>query len=169
MEHMNLRRELASPRPSYDATRHCRAEGDVARVRCDKPQPLSAACVRVPLGSLARQGVRGRAGDRRLEREHRTSLVPVAWVRQLALLVETGLACSRVPSASSYSGASQSHLQMYLMHVFPPPLLTWQIHNGSITFLHLAFSPVIRILHKNGFEPIRQKTRFFPSKKPESA
>ena len=46
---------------------------------------------------------------------------------------------------------------------------TWEIHNGSITFLHLAFSPVFRILHKNGFEPIRQKTRFFPSKKPESA
>ena len=45
---------------------------------------------------------------------------------------------------------------------------TWR-YNGSITFLHLAFSPVFRILHKNGFEPIRQKTRFFPSKKPESA
>jgi hypothetical protein len=29
--------------------------------------------------------------------------------------------------------------------------------------------PVFRILHKNGFEPIRKKTRFFPSKKPESA
>ena len=46
---------------------------------------------------------------------------------------------------------------------------TCEIHNGSITFLHLAFSPVFRILHKNGFEPIRQKSRFFPSKKPESA
>jgi hypothetical protein len=42
-------------------------------------------------------------------------------------------------------------------------------HNGSITFLHLAFSPVFRILHKNGSEPIRLKNRFFPSKKPESA
>jgi hypothetical protein len=30
-------------------------------------------------------------------------------------------------------------------------------------------SPRFRILHKNGFEPIRHKTRFFPSKKPESA
>jgi hypothetical protein len=36
-----------------------------------------------------------------------------------------------------------------------------EIHNGSITFLYLAFSPVFRILHKNGFAPIRQKTRFF--------
>jgi hypothetical protein len=44
-----------------------------------------------------------------------------------------------------------------------------EIHNDSITFLHVAFSPVFRILHKNGFEPIRQKPRFFPSKKPESA
>ena len=25
---------------------------------------------------------------------------------------------------------------------------TWEIHNGSITFLHLDFSPVFRILHK---------------------
>jgi len=45
----------------------------------------------------------------------------------------------------------------------------WQIHNGSITCLHIAFPPVFRILYKNGFEPIRHKTRFFPSKKPESA
>jgi hypothetical protein len=37
----------------------------------------------------------------------------------------------------------------------------WEIHNGSITFLHLAFSPVFRILYKNGFEPIRQKNRSF--------
>ena len=44
-----------------------------------------------------------------------------------------------------------------------------EIHNGSVTCLDLAFSPVFRILHKNGFEPIRQKSRFFPSKKPESA
>jgi hypothetical protein len=28
--------------------------------------------------------------------------------------------------------------------------LTWQIHNGSITFLHLAFSPVFRILSDFG-------------------
>jgi hypothetical protein len=37
---------------------------------------------------------------------------------------------------------------------------TWEIHNGSITFLHLAFSPVFRILHKNGFEPSAQKPDF---------
>ena len=43
-----------------------------------------------------------------------------------------------------------------------------KIHNDSITFLNLAFPPVFRILHKNGFEPIRQKSRFFPSKKPDS-
>ena len=43
-----------------------------------------------------------------------------------------------------------------------------QIHNGSIPCLHIAFPPVFRILHKNGFEPIR-KTRFFPSKKPDYA
>jgi len=36
----------------------------------------------VPLGSLARQGVRGRAGDRRLEREHRTSLVALDEIAQ---------------------------------------------------------------------------------------
>jgi hypothetical protein len=36
--------------------------------------------------------------------------------------------------------------------------------NKTQAFLHPPFS---RILHKNGCEPIRQKTRFFPSKKPE--
>ncbi len=33
----------------------------------------------------------------------------------------------------------------------------FDVHNGSITFLYLAFSPVFRILHKNGFAgPARQ-------------
>jgi hypothetical protein len=46
------------------------------------------------------------------------------------------------------------------------PNLTREIHNVSITFLHLALSHVFRIHHKNGFEPMRQKNRMFPSKKP---
>ena len=36
----------------------------------------------MPVGSLAHQGVRGRAGDRRLEREHRTSLVALDEIAQ---------------------------------------------------------------------------------------
>ena len=36
-----------------------------------------------------------------------------------------------------------------------------KIHNGSITFLYLAISHIFRIHHKNGFEPLRQKTECF--------
>ena len=35
---------------------------------------------------------------------------------------------------------------------------TQEMHNGSITFLYLAFSRVFRIHHKNGFEPIRRNS-----------
>ena len=41
-----------------------------------------------------------------------------------------------------------------------------EMHNGSITFRNLALSHVFRIHHKDGFEPIRQKTRFSSSQKP---
>jgi hypothetical protein len=41
---------------------------------------------------------------------------------------------------------------------------TLETHDGSSTFLHLAFSPVFRILHKNGSEPIRQKKPIFSVK-----